>query len=148
MISTAPTADTIETQAVEVRVVAARFRRAIQDASHVRLVYHGRLVARQLEAFVNQLRAANNDAVFDSMPDTDFSGLLDDMVKLYALLSEVLISIQRAGLDKKPVHRNYCSRIQVQTEQLGDVIETFRLGLDPKFGAMVEEAVGRLRVGR
>lgn len=146
MISAAATAEAIETQAVEARLVAAKLRRALLAEVNTRSLHRfGTLAARQLEAFIKRLRTANNDAVFDSVPETAFSGLLDDMVKLYVQLNDVLAMLQRTGLDEQADHRDYLSRIRAQTEQLGDLIETFRLGLDPKFGAMVDEAVGRLR---
>lgn len=147
MTSVATTADLFETEVVEARLVSAKFRRAIRGANlHLRALYFGNRAATLAEFAIKRLTAANNAGVFDSTPDDEFSGLVDDLQKLHAMMTYGIAAARRAGLHEKLLHRQNIARLQSQVERLGDLIETFRLGLDPTFNALVEDAMGQLKV--
>lgn len=146
MTSSATTADLFETEVVEARLVSAKFRLAIEGAKlHLRALYFGRQAATLAEAVIKRLADANNAGAFDSWPDDEFNGLLDDMQKLHAIMSYGILTAQRTGLHAKPLHRQNVARLQSQVERLGDLIETFRLGLNPTFNELVGDAVGKLK---
>jgi hypothetical protein len=145
MTSAVATADQFETQVLEARLAAAKFRAAVRTARiHARSLYFGARTARRMRLFINKLKAANNDGVFDEATDADIAAFTDDLADLYNDVRVNLGLARSAGLHEKPFHRYVFAITEAESERLGDLVETFRLGMNPQFKALVEEAVGRL----
>jgi hypothetical protein len=142
MTSAAVTANEL-IQTLEARLLAQKTIQRVVDGTRARFraVYYGRKLAKALVVLNEGLRKRAREGRFDMWPDDQFASFTDDVAKLYLTLRSTNEQVRDAGMDKMPVHWRYFITIENQTEVLGDILESFRLGQDEDFKRLTVEAV-------
>ena len=145
MTSTTATFNDFEAQTIEARVYLQRVRRSMEGTKiHLGIMWYGTCLLAALSSVVEDFRAESASGKLDAMPDAEYKEMAHLLEKLYFSLQAILDRAHRNGLDATRLHRRTFRRIRKQTTTIGDILETIRLGLNPKFNALVEEAVHSL----
>jgi hypothetical protein len=148
MTSVAATAGSdITIEALEARILLQRLRRRIEHGSplYLRALFTGRRLADVMDSVVDGLRTMAQAGRYDDMADGEFEDLTDVIQALYNATRFAVEQNRRFGLHRNPLHRAYFRRIVRRTDDLGSIVESFRLGMNEDFRAFAVEAVGDLK---
>ena len=135
---------------LQIQTLSARIEtqkaRPTRGATPLRLrsLYHGLKLAARLQEVTRGLRGVCSQGLIDQISEQDFEELTKDIQMLYSGLCRSIHGAQQSGLDRHPLHRRYVRQIIKRTETLGDILESFHLGNDPRFQRLASKVVEEL----
>lgn len=130
----------------QVRLYARRSSHAAPRARRARVLYHMNRLAVTMAESMRLLRRANNTGLIDQLSDAAFATLTNDLERLYRSTRAGMGFLKSHGLreDLGTQAEPLLAQIEEQTDELRDLVETFRLAADPGFQRLARAAVAKL----